>query len=648
MKLRKMLLALLLTAFVASGLALSVDQRESRATTLVEFGHVGPVDVASWGQTALTPTTMISLASELSMTFGFRADRRALDDRALAVSDPASPEYGQYESVARNAARYNASDENLAVFTNWMAGQNVQVTVDPTRTYATAMVPLSVLQQMMGATYGAYSLAGAPSNVIALTPTTAVNTLVSPLDGVLDRVAGATVVWDTTTHSQAPLSVASESNISYAPSTTAFVQPAFGGTPSRTGTPVDACAGANAVAPFGFPMGISPAQLRTAYGIDHLWDAGFRGKGARIAVVDFTTYLPADIDEWRNCFGLQGTPVTDHLIGTPVFDPATSDETTLDIETVISIAPDADRIDWFGVEGTAPTVMGQYLQLFTPAMDASLTGGVAPDVITASFGSCEVNLAESDPAFEVELSIFNQMMATGAASGIGTFVSSGDTGSTGCYPNGAGTPDDTVSVEFPAVSRWVTAVGGTSLTLAADNHIVSSGVWNDRYFFVNSLPQNDIIGSGGGGLSLYERRQPWQPQIGSGTFRPVPDISAFADEFPGYFLYYQGAWLSVGGTSASAPLTAAAFALQSSARVAHGKPRLGLVAPLLYAIAEKGGADAERTILDITLGNNDAHEVGVYPATSGYDLASGLGSVRHDALYELLNQTEPAVPKFTG
>ena len=79
--------------------------------------------------------------------------------------------------------------------------------------------------------------------------------------------------------------------------------------------------------------------------------------------------------------------------------------------------------------------------------------------------------------------------------------------------------------------------------------------------------------------------------------------------------------------------------------------RLGFVAPLLYQIAEKGGADAERAILDITLGNNDAGGAGVYPATVGFDMASGLGTVKHDGLYDILNPIrpdEPLEPKFTG
>lgn len=649
MKFRTLLLATLMAAMVASGLVVSVDQGVGRASSVVHFGAVGPVDVTVWGQTSLTPTTMVSLTTEIALTFGLRTDRASLEAHAIAVSDPKSADYGKFDSVATTGARFNASDQALSTIENWFASHNVQIAIDATRSYATASVPLSVVEQMIGTTYGTYAAAGVPQNLVLLTPTAAVSTLVSPLHEVIDRVAGATALWDTTSNSQSPLAVPPESDLThYSPSSVSSLQPAFGGTPERTGTFVDGCAAAESVSPLGFPMGLSPAQLRTAYGIDHLWNAGYRGRGARIAVLDFNGYLHSDIDVWRDCFGLAGTPVTDHIVGSPGFDPGVSDETTLDIQTVISFAPDADRIDWFGVEGSATTLIGQYLQLFSAPLDASKTGGVAPDVLTASFGNCETNLFEDDPSYLVGISIFDQVLATAVASGIGAFASTGDTGSTGCYPNGPGTPNNTVAPQFPALSRWITAVGGTNLTLGEDNRIVSSGVWNDRWYSPTPLPQDGIIGSGGGGLSQYERRQPWQPMIGTGLHRPIPDISAFADEYPGYFLYYQGQWMAVGGTSASTPFSATAFALQSSARVAQGRTKLGFVAPLLHQLASSGDGYASRAIVDVVLGNNDAHLVGVYPAVEGYDLASGLGWVDHGVLFELLNRTDPSVPKFTG
>jgi subtilase family serine protease len=318
MKLRTLLLATLMAAMVASGLVVSVDQGVGRASTVVHFGAVGPVDVTVWGQTSLTPTTMVSLTTEIALTFGLRTDRASLEAHAIAVSDPKSADYGKFDSVATTGARFNASDQALSTIENWFASHNVQIAIDATRSYVTASVPLSVVEQMIGTTYGTYAAAGVPQNLVLLTPTAAVSTLVSPLHEVIDRVAGATALWDTTSDSQSPLAVPPESDLThYSPSSVSSLQPAFGGTPERTGTFVDGCAAAESVSPLGFPMGLSPAQLRTAYGIDHLWNAGYRGRGARIAVLDFNGYLHSDIDVWRDCFGLAGTPVTDHIVGSP-------------------------------------------------------------------------------------------------------------------------------------------------------------------------------------------------------------------------------------------------------------------------------------------------------------------------------------------
>ncbi|MEX1216941.1 MAG: S53 family peptidase [Acidimicrobiales bacterium] len=651
----KLVRSIVVLALLATVLAVSVDRTATPASAVqvVDFGAVGPAAVAVWAGGALTPTTMVPLSTPLAMVFGFRSDHVGLEQRALAVSDPVSPDYGAYESVAQNGATFNGSSSHITQLTNWLDARSVTLTVDPTRSYATANVPISVLQQMTGATFGTYAVAGAPPDFVAITPTTEVNSLADSLGDAVDRVGGVTLLWDTSDNQQFVPAAIPEAAASAVQPSSLPVQPAAGGTPWRTGTAGAMCAEAEAL-DLGNPayrVGLSPSQLRTAYGIDHLWDAGFRGKGARISIVDFSTYLPADIEAWRQCFGLSGTAVTDHLIGAPVFDSATSDETTLDIQTVLSIAPEADRIDWFGVQPTLPTLIGKYLQLFSAPMDASMTGGIATDVITASFGNCETEAFEGDPAYVLMTSLFDQVIATGVASGIGSFVSSGDTGSTGCYPNGPGTPNYAIEAQFPASSRWITAVGGTNLTLSADNHVVSSGAWNDRNYFIASLPKDGVIGSGGGGLSTFFLRQPWQPRMGSGRFRPVPDIAAFADELPGYFLAYQGTWMTVGGTSASTPLTAAAFALQSSAQAARDRPRLGFIAPLVHGLAN-GTPEQRSAIVDVVLGNNDAHLVGVYPAVDGYDFASGLGWVDHGVLYDILNSpvVDPPVivPIFTG
>jgi hypothetical protein len=99
-------------------------------------------------------------------------------------------------------------------------------------------------------------------------------------------------------------------------------------------------------------------------------------------------------------------------------------------------------------------------------------------------------------------------------------------------------------------------------------------------------------------------------------------VSADADPTTGYVAYWRGGWTTVGGTSASAPLWAGLAALADES---CGASPLGLLNPQLYAIAS--GAGAASALNDITSGDNDiASPSGPYPATAGYDMASGLGT----------------------
>lgn len=625
----------------------------------VEYGITGQEDLPTWVQTEIVPTTMVSPSTETMIFLGFRPTGADLEARAEAVSDPSSPFYGDHLPVAVNAERYNATDEQVQTVVDWFATRDVTVAPDATRSFVQATVSIAVLEELTGAVFGAFVPADlpTPSPAVVVSPVTAISTITPELASSIDRVAGVTFIAYPTVSDldvssldrrSLPASPASDLTTTSDPTTAWSLIAADGGTPWRSGTPIDACPEAIealAVTDFGHPMGISPAQLRTAYGVDHLWDQGFRGRGARIAVVNYAPYLPSDLATWRSCFGLEGTPITDHVMGPLLSDPSQRLETILDLQAVVSIAPEAERIDWFGVTSSAPTMVGSLTQLLAPAFDASLTGSVAPDVINASFAVCEPEILGQDPSWEVGVSLFNQMIATGVASGIGTFVATGDHGSTGCFP----TTDD-VSVSFPASSRWVTAVGGTNLTLDTQNSIVSSGVWNDARFASPPLPIDSPFDGGGGGFSLMEPMPTWQSGVAPIEARTVPDVSHFADTLPGGFLFFEGQWSFVGGTSLASPLLATSFALQSAALAERGEPRLGFIAPLLYALASNPIPAASGILVDVVLGNNDPHGAGVYDATPGYDMASGLGWVRQDALFDYLNRhsRDPVPPAFTG
>jgi tripeptidyl-peptidase-1 len=91
---------------------------------------------------------------------------------------------------------------------------------------------------------------------------------------------------------------------------------------------------------------------------------------------------------------------------------------------------------------------------------------------------------------------------------------------------------------------------------------------------------------------------------------------------PGYPIRANGQWILDAGTSAAAPLAAAAFTTISARLKAAGKPPLGPVNGLLYWLARhRRGA-----VYDIVIGNNRySRKVPGYRAHRGYDLASGLG-----------------------
>jgi hypothetical protein len=120
----------------------------------------------------------------------------------------------------------------------------------------------------------------------------------------------------------------------------------------------------------------------------------------------------------------------------------------------------------------------------------------------------------------------------------------------------------------------------------------------------------------------------------------VPDVSADGDPATGYMIYWNGAnsarpgapvgWQAVGGTSGAAPAWAAMIALTNASARCAGVP-IGFANPALYhAAATAYSSDFN----DVTSGNNDMTELnaGMFPAGSGYDMATGLGTPNASAL----------------
>ena len=103
-------------------------------------------------------------------------------------------------------------------------------------------------------------------------------------------------------------------------------------------------------------------------------------------------------------------------------------------------------------------------------------------------------------------------------------------------------------------------------------------------------------------------------------------MSADADPSTGYVIYDSVnnlGWNALGGTSGAAPLWAAVLAVDDSAN--GNTAGYGALNPALYLLAQQS---AGTYLNDVTSGNNDYNATGggSYPAMTGYDMATGLGT----------------------
>jgi kumamolisin len=107
--------------------------------------------------------------------------------------------------------------------------------------------------------------------------------------------------------------------------------------------------------------------------------------------------------------------------------------------------------------------------------------------------------------------------------------------------------------------------------------------------------------------------------------RQVPDVAAAA--FPNIAIYYKGAWVASGGTSAATPIWAAGALLVDQALQQKGKAAIGGV-PEFYSLANHPGNFHPYN--DITAGDNL-----FYSATAGWDYTTGWGSPNFSDILQL-------------
>jgi subtilase family serine protease len=365
-----------------------------------------------------------------------------------------------------------------------------------------------------------------------------------------------------------------------------------------------------------------PQDIQTAYGVSNLLNNGDNGRGETIVIIDSygSPTITADLASFDAGYGLPAPPSFTILspLGTVPYDPTEypdqpswAAETTLDVEWSHAMAPDASIVLMTSPVDETEGVQGlpQFDELENYALNHHLG-----QIISQSWGATENTLL--NPAGEQVLSDFEATYARAAASGVTVFASAGDAGTANVETNGT-TIYPFPTVNFPASSPLVTAVGGTSLYTDTSGNYESETVWNSDG------------GAGGGGISqyfpepIYQRLLPASDQSLLNGYRGLPDISWNADPNTPVLVYlsFFGAgsagYYGIGGTSEGAPSWAG---LAADLDQAAGHP-LGLLNPYLYALGAVGIG-----FHDITVGNNGLNGVPGYNATPGWDAASGWGT----------------------
>ena len=329
------------------------------------------------------------------------------------------------------------------------------------------------------------------------------------------------------------------------------------------------------------PSGLSPANLQAAYNLASL--SASTGAGRTIGIVDAYDDPTAfnDVNVYRAQFGIPAlascTPSSinastsacfaksDQNGGTnyPRKDGGWAQEISLDLDMASAICP---KCNVLLVESSSASMAN-----LGTAVNTAVNLGA--EVVSNSYGGSEYSGETTD-----EGKYFNHP-------GVGITVSSGDSG---------------YGVEFPAASRYVTAVGGTSLKTASNSRGWSETAWNGA----------------GSGCSAYVAKPSWQTDSGCAR-RTVADVSAVADPATGVAVYdstsYQGrsGWLVFGGTSVAAPVVGGVYALGGVSSV-NG-------ANLPYSHTS--------SLYDVSGGSNGSCG-GTYlcTAVSGYDGPTGLGT----------------------
>jgi subtilase family serine protease len=573
---------------ILAALGGSVSAASSRAAL--------PGSVPSWA----TSANFVS-ASNPKANVGFRVylgwrDQAGAEAVARSVSDPRSASYGKYVTPAQFRQRFAPAQSQVTAVQSWLRGQGFSVNYTPTNNhFVQAEGTVAQAAAAFGTSFGQYRYSGkvvrSPSKALS------VPSSINFVSGVVGLDESALFVKPNKTPDAPP----SPAFVNAPPCSAYWNEKNTATTHPNGVTLPDAYGGPNPFAPCGW----TPAQLRGAYGTAGLIAAGNDGTGQTVAIIDAyaSPTIVSDVNTWSTRRGIPTLAANQfsQVVPPGIFNKPQNNrqdpqgwygEETLDVEAVHAMAPGA-KIVYVGAPNN--------FQDLDAAMNHVVDKGLAR-IVTNSYGFS----TEALPSGFIKP--LNDTFIQAAAEGIGVYFSSGDSGDEAANHGGVRT------VDWPASSPWVTAVGGTSLAVgASNNYLFETGWLTGRSNLVNGAwsptpPGNFTTGSGGGTSRLFAQPT-YQAGVvpnsiatsNGGTFkgRAVPDVGIVGDPNTGFLVGQTQTFpdgsvryseFRLGGTSLSSPLFAGIMALaDQAAGHAHG-----FANPALYA---KAGTSAYRDIV---------------------------------------------------
>ncbi len=406
--------------FVASAALTAVPVLSSRAgaesTALVPVqGRLGSVPP---GATLVGPTPT-NTKLNLTVTLEPR-DPAALAAAVHATSDPTSPEYRHFLTPAQFAVQYGAAPATIDGVGDVLRNDGLSVG----RVSATGLsLPVSgtvgQVESALSTQLSTYRLAAGRSGYRADSAPEFPANLASSVEGILGLdTLNPPQPADQLALRGPPRAQSRSENGTSSKSTNGSPSSLAPGQPS----PIS---GACTTDIEGQPGAFDADELASAYSFYPLYVAGDYGAGATIALVELygANYSSTDITTFANCYDIS---LANGQISARTWDGAGApsqsgtDESELDIETALSLAPKADiEVYEAGQRGDSIyTVLSQ------------IVGDDTAKIVSVSWtNGCEAYVGQSEQESEETL------LQASSLEGQSVFVASGDQGSQGCNVN---------------------------------------------------------------------------------------------------------------------------------------------------------------------------------------------------------------------